>query len=159
MITTQPRRLLDQAAKDVRRYEEDVESWRRDHSSLQLDCWIWEDLISKANHLYGRIRRLDRHVRHADLVLKSHVPAELYDEIDGFIRSWLKHSLFLLGEAERIEREYGGVNEYDEFVDNIRAAKFAVAPDEFFDNENFIAFRDKAIDEYLAGQPQHSADD
>jgi hypothetical protein len=152
MTTTQPRDLIKTARKDVRRYQKDIESWKRKRDGLHLDGWVWEDLIDKANFVYGRIQKLDKHLRHADLELGADIPEEAYDEVDKILRAWLELSVQLQPQTARVQQDSSHAAGYDVLLENIRAAKGSLTPDdEFFNNERFIEYRDQSVDEHRAG--------
>lgn len=49
MSMTQPDNRIAYARRGVERYREDVDDWKRRHDSLATHCWMWEDVVLKAN--------------------------------------------------------------------------------------------------------------
>ena len=160
MSKTQPQKLFEMTSKDVRRYKKDVESWKRDHGALQQDCWIWEELIAKANYIYERIENLDMHVRQADRELGDEIPDSLYEDVDRLVKSWLEMTLQLRPHGERLQAEYGKAEGFEQLLANIKAAQFSLTSDgEFFDREKFHQFRDEAVADYRAGRDMEPMND
>ena len=48
---------------EIDRLRHDVEEWKPNHDELIRSCWACEDLIAKANFVFGRITKLDMDVQ------------------------------------------------------------------------------------------------
>ena len=82
MSMTQPLARIKYAAKEVGRFSEDIEDWKQEHEKL-TDCWFWEDMIAKANFLFGRIIDLDLDIQEAIFGEKSRIRFSVGPEDSG----------------------------------------------------------------------------
>ena len=77
------------------RYRDDVDVWKQDHDSLARDCWLWEDLVAKANFVFQRIILLDQDVREAELAGQLEATqsfADLESMVEELMRNWVEVS-------------------------------------------------------------------
>ena len=134
MPTTQPRERIKYAGREVARYQEDVES-ATDRSTL-------EDMIAKANFLFGRIMHLDIQVNQYILLQRGRDDSSLQDEMRSLLDRWMAVSLQVVPEGE-----FGPVDGLDRLLENLAQARSILTPDdEFFDSDALSSLRDEAID-------------
>jgi hypothetical protein len=155
MMMTQPIERIEYAEKEVGRYKEDVESWKRAHDALVKDCWVWEDLIAKANFIYDRIMHVDDQVQHCLLVGRCRDELGLQQKLRDLLAGWLAVSLQVLPQGERLRREHGDAEGLDTLKENVCQAKAALTPDdEFFAGDRLSALRDEAIEADRLGRTE-----
>jgi hypothetical protein len=138
---------------EIDRLRRDFEEWNLNHNELTQSCWPWEDLIAKANFVFGRITKLDMDVQ---LFLFKSPDASADPELMNVSRettaAWLEVSVPLLEHSEQLVHEYGSVDGRDELKTNVRRARAALTSDEeYFDSDELAEARDKAIDSHRAG--------
>jgi hypothetical protein len=138
---------------EVARLRLDVEDWKLNHDEVTRGCWAWEDVIAKANFVFGRIIKLDMDIQ--KFLFESPV-ADVDPELLSGARdpaiAWLEVSLSMRERSEQLLREYGYIDGYDELKANVRQAQAFLTPDEeYFDSEELAAARDRAIDSHHAG--------
>jgi hypothetical protein len=151
MKVTQPRERIECAEREVARYKDDVESWKRDHDAL-ADDWAWEDLIAKANFLFDQIMRLDVRVQRTILVERRHDESGLQDELRRVLGDWMSTSIQVIAHGERLQQEYGRVEGIGALRENLAPAKSILTPDdEFFDPDRLASLRDEAIEAHCRG--------
>lgn len=152
MQMTQPRKRIEHTGREVARYREDAEAWKRDHDTLSADCWTCEDLIATANFLFDRIMCQDVRVQRYVLVERGHDGTDLQDELRRILLDWMTTSLRVVPHGERLQQEYGQVEGLDALRENLSQAKSIMTPDdEFFDSDVLATLRDEAIDAHRAG--------
>jgi hypothetical protein len=152
MSMTQPIERIEYAEKEVGRYRDDVESLKRDHGTLAKECWVWEDLIAKANFIFDRIMHIDVQVQHCLLVGRCRDEEGLQEKLRDLLRAWLAVSLQVIAQGERLERDYGEVEGLDSLRANVQEARSALTPDdEFFAGDNLSALRDEAVEAHRSG--------
>jgi hypothetical protein len=138
---------------EIDRLRHDVEEWKLNHDELTRSCWPWEDLIAKANFVFGRITKLDMDVQL--FLFKSpdaSADPELMNASREMTTAWLDVSVPLLERSEQLVHEYGSVDGRKELAINVRRARAALTSDEeYFDSDELAEARDKAIDSHRAG--------
>lgn len=155
MPMTQPLDRIRYAAKEVHRFQHDVEDWKSAHDELANDCWVWEDLIARANSLFQRIIQLDAYVREAVLAGQIDFDPETEEKVTNLLKDWLEISLELVPIAERLKTEYGAVEGLTELQDKIGQAKAILTPDPvFFGTDELAKLRDEAIEDHRSGQTE-----
>jgi hypothetical protein len=135
---------------EIERYHHDVDDWKPIHDEV-AECWIWEDLIAKANFLFGRIMKLDLNIQKH--LFKYHdADSALLDVVRDLATEWLEASVSMQDRAKQLLAEYGTVDGYDELKANIEAAQSFLTPDaEFFNSDELAEARDQAIESHRAG--------
>jgi hypothetical protein len=138
---------------EIDRLRHDIEDWKSNHDELTRSCWAWEDLIAKANFVFGRITKLDMDIQ-GFLFNSAEAAAdpELLNASRDATAAWLAVSLPLLERSEQLLGEYGDVDGYEELKVNMRQANASLTSDEeYFDSEELAGARDNAIDSHRAG--------
>jgi hypothetical protein len=149
---THPRERIEYTGKEVARYKEDVEVWKRDHDAVAADCWEGEDLIAKANFLFDQILRQDVRLQRYILGEGGRDDSDPQDGLRRVLLDWMSASLRVVPYGERLQREYGGVEGLDVLRENLSQAKSMLTPDdEFFDPDRLSPLRDEAIDAHRLG--------
>ncbi len=152
MSMTQPIERIEYAEKEVGRYKEDVELWRRDHVALVKDCWPWEDAIAKANFIFDRVMHLDIEIQQYILVSRGLDETGLQVKLRDLLGNWLAVSLQVVPHGERLRREYGDAEGLDALKENVRQAQSILTPDdEFFFGDKLSTLRDEAIEAHQLG--------
>jgi hypothetical protein len=153
MPMTQPIDRIQYTETEVDRYKDDVETWKEDHDALARDCWVWEDLIGKANHLFSRILDLDIQVQ--DYLFKNcnDVKPDFHEKPRELLRLWLAVSLKVVPRGERLQKDYNSKTDgLGELKEHIEEAKSILTPDdEFFDTDRLSQLRDEAIADHRSG--------
>jgi len=148
---TQPRSRIRYAEKEISRFRDDVEDWKRDHHQVQA-CWAYEDLVAKANFLYTRIIDLDQDIRESFLLQGCEFNPELDRDLSNILSNWLAASLEILPHVGALEKEYSGLDGGDDFRRNVKEAQSILTPDsEFFVGDALIELRDQAVDAHRSG--------
>ena len=110
MPMTQPFIRIEFAEKEVVRFREDLEDWKRHHQMLVADCWFWEDMAAKANCLFQQITRSEPDLRKVAEEYDDAVGHELYVRNRHVLNAWLDLALRVRCEMERLEGECGEVS-------------------------------------------------
>jgi hypothetical protein len=151
MQPTPPRERIAYMEREVARYREDVEAWKTAHDALS-DCWVWEDVIAKANFLFDQIMRLDLRIQRVVLVERRSEELDLQDDLRRVLSGWMNHSVQVIPHLDRLQHEYGHVEGLDALRENLSQAKSILAPDdEFFDPDALGPLRDEAINAHRSG--------
>jgi hypothetical protein len=140
------------AKEEVHRFHEDVGLWKESHDHLAEDRWIWEDIIAKANFLFGRIIDLDADIQEQIFAGRIDLDLRSDEEIREILQNWLAVSFQVVPHAERLEREYGVVDGANALRGNIDQAKKILTPDEvYFRDDKLVSLRDLAIEAHRSG--------
>ncbi len=91
------------AQKEIDRYREDVDGSTRGEDGPAIDDRVLEDLIAKANFLFGRILRLDEEIQ-GFLLANPTVDRRVQDALRNVLAGWLDTSLVCMGHAESHEK-------------------------------------------------------
>lgn len=153
MNASQPKDRIGLARKDVRRFQKDVDKWKRHHDELENDGWVREDLIAKANFLFGRLLDLDNDIQEAVLSGKLAYHAEIDQEVTSLFRGWHEVATELLPLAERMQSEFGSVEGGDLLAVNLTQARDILTPDsEFFSSPMLEGLEEDALRQHRAEQ-------
>jgi len=151
------------AEKEVGRYKEDVEDWKQDHDALSRDCWLWEDIVAKANFVFQRIILLDQDVREAEFSGKFSRQQSFEDfdrRLTELLREWAEVSAQLEPHVARLASTYGEVDGGQTFLSNFAEARAMLTPDDgFFNHEKLVEMRDGAVDVFRSGHAEPMFDD
>lgn len=160
MGITEPIRRIKFAEKEVKRYRDDVEGWKKLHDDLQEDCWIWEDLIAKANFIFLRYLKLDHDIQQAILTSVIDYSEETEQEMWTLLRDWLDISRQLIPQVDRLKQSYGSVDGSEDLLRNVKEAEAMLTPDdEFFSGDKLVSLRDRAIEDHRSGETRTLLDD
>jgi hypothetical protein len=97
-----------------------VEAWQKDHEELARQCFAIEDIISKANYVYGRINALSVELKR----IPTHDSApELCVRGLYLLRAWLAVSHNVEEHARRPEATSGRVDGIETLRENIARAQ------------------------------------
>jgi hypothetical protein len=147
------------AEKDVVRFTEDVEEWKSNHDALANDCWMWENVIAKANLWFHQFIKLDESIQEV-LFTKPEADPCVQEELRQVLRRWLEFADAALLQAARLEREYGRVDGADGLESNARQARAFLTPDhEYFAGEKLGHAEERAIEAYRSGNTEPLLDD
>lgn len=159
MPMTQPSSRIKYAEKELDRFRDDVEDWKREHHLVQV-CWEYEDLVAKANFLYTRIIDLDEDIQEVCLLSGAEFHYELDQKVDQLLSSWLEISLEILPHIGDLEREYSSLDGAEDFRRNVKEVQAILTPDrEFFAGDALVDLRDQAVDDHRAGRTEPLLDD
>jgi hypothetical protein len=138
---------------EIDRLHHDVEDWRLNYDELTRGCCSLEDLIAKANFVFGRILKLDMDIQEFRFESpEAEADSELLHMTRDATTAWFKVSLPILERSEQLIQRYTDVSGHKELIINIRRAQAAGSHDEeYFDSEELVGARDKAIDSHHAG--------
>ncbi len=152
MQMTQSIRRIKKTEKEIDRFREDVEDWEKTEDALDEDCRAREDLIAKANFLFGRILALDEDYQEVVLTRDVAFDAGLDESIRSLLNQWFHLSRHLDKDARDVEGGYGVLDGVRDLRRNIRNAASILTPDDaFFRGDRLTALRDAAIDDHRAG--------
>jgi len=155
MAATQSIKRIDFAKKEVVRYRADVEDWKAEHDQLTADCWVWEDLVAKANFIFGRILDLDTDIQESVLAGQAEFDEATDRNLREVLGQWSEVSLVVLHHAVRLEKTYGDVDGAQVLRANIEQAQSILTADsEFFSSERLVELRDTAIEAHRSGQTE-----
>ncbi len=155
MTSTQPRSRVRYTENEVSRLRTDVAEWKVEHDALSGDCWVWEDLVIKANHVYLRIMELDEDFRDCFLVQGATYDPGLNDAIQKLVRDWHEIAIEILPQVERLERKYKSFEGSVDFRRNFAEVKDILTPDHvFFGGDQLTELRDRAIEANRDGQTE-----
>ncbi len=120
MSNTQTLSRIEFAEREFKEYRVYVEAWEKDHEELDRQCFAIEDILSKANYVYGRINALSVELKRNS----THESApELCVRGLYLLRAWLAVSLNVEEHARRPEATYGSVDGVDTLRENIARAQ------------------------------------
>lgn len=160
MNATEPLSRLKIVEKELERYQHDVEEWKQLHDELERECWIWEELIAKANYVFERFLKLDSDAQYFTLTGKCEHNAAFQEEMTTLLHDWLDVSRYLILHAARIESDYGSADGADKLRESIKAAESMLTPDEeFFAHDRLVELRDKAFEEHRRGETRMLLED
>ena len=152
MSLTQPLGRIEYAKREVARYHDDVEDWKKEHDELRKKCWPWEDLVGKANWIFDQVLDVDLNIREAVFKGEIGFDAQLEERVYDVLRQWLEVSIVVTSHIDRLEKEYGSVEGGREFRRRISQAQAMLTPDsKFFGDENLARLRDKALEANARG--------
>jgi hypothetical protein len=97
------------AEKELLRYREDVGDWNEQHDELASDCWIWEDLVAKANFLFERLTCLFADIAKFALECDQQLAEVMRARNLRNLAVWQEVSVRLLAQAMVAERGCGSV--------------------------------------------------
>ncbi len=147
MTVTQPMSRVRYTENEVNRLRTDVAEWKEEHDALTGDCWVWEDLVVKANHVYARIMKLDEDFRECVLVQGVTYDPELNSAIQKLVKDWHETAAQILLQVDRLERKYKSFEGSAEFRRNFAEVKDILTPDHiFFGGDQLTDLRDRAIE-------------
>lgn len=158
MAVTRPMSRLKYTETEVHRLRTDVDEWKESHDLLTGDCWVWEDLVAKANHVFVKIIDFDEDVRDSVMNRGLSYDPELNAAIHKLLRDWNSTALQILPQVERLEKDYRSFDGSDEFRRHLTEAKDILTPDHvFFSADQLASMRDQAIEEDRTGltEPFH----
>jgi len=160
MKPSEPLYRIKVVEKDVERYQHDVEEWKQQLDELESKCWVWEELIAKANYLFERFVKLDDDIQRSVLTGELEYDPAVQEEMSALLREWLDVSCCLVPHTDRIAADYGSADGTDELRTNIKAAEAMLTPDdEFFTGEKLVSLRDAAFDEHQRGETRALLED
>ena len=149
-----PIERIEFALKEVDRYREDVDGWNRGEDEQAIDDRVLEDLIAKANFLFGRILKLDEEIQ-GFLLANPIADRRLQDALRNVLAGWLDTSLVSIGHAVRLKGESGALDGAEQLAANIKQARAILTPDEeFFVADKLWAIRDEAVKIQRAGKTE-----
>lgn len=155
MATTQSISRINFAEREVDRYQEDVNAWKPEHDPLNTDFWIWEDLVAKANFIFGRILELDTDIQEGVLTGKFEFDEEADVKVRDLLRQWSEVSVKVLQHVVQLEKLFGDVEGAQVLRANMKQAQSMLTPDsEFFNSEQLVELRDAAIEAHRSGQTE-----
>ena len=155
MAATQPMLRIKYTENEVVRLRSDAEEWKRDHDALPKDLWVWEDLISRANHLFVRTIELDADIQGSIFRKQMDFDPALDSAVQRLFSDWLKIGVEILPLVERLERDIGTIEGADTFRANLSEAESILTPDDvFFASDELADLRDRAIDDHRAGRTE-----
>ena len=129
-----------------------MDHWKKQHDAIEQDCWVWEDLIAKANFQFGRLLDLDADFQEAILLGRIAFDADREAKIDGLFAGWLKIGEELKAQVDRLRAAYDSVDGSEALESNVKEAKAILTPDdEFFDPDVLGRMADAALEAHRAG--------
>lgn len=160
MIRTQPDGRIQFAEREVERYRNDIEGWKENLDDLAQDCRDFEDVVAKANFVYGRLLDLDMRLQEFAFKAEGEVDLNGIGKLQVIFREWLEVSQEFLPHVLRLEEKYGSVEGGTEFRANVKEARASLTPDDrFFNGDKLAELRDAAIDDFRAGLTEPLLDD
>jgi hypothetical protein len=154
MPQTETKERIEFARKCVQRYREDIAEWQAKHTAVH-ECWLCEDLISDANHLFGRINDLDVWLHETVFRQPDSYNAQADTLLTDLYRGWLEISRTLLPFAEEMGRDYKTVSGLETFRRNVSEAEGILTDDAtFFAGENLDRLEQQALAEHQAGRTE-----
>ena len=115
-------------------------------------CWVWEDLIAKANFLYDRIMHADVRLQQDILVNRGEDEFGLGEKVRVVLRAWLDVSLQVVPRGEGLQGDRGHVEGLEVLKGYVREAQSILTPDDqYFDPEKLASLRDEAIEAHRSG--------
>jgi hypothetical protein len=117
------------AEKQISRYREDVEEWKRDHDVVAKLCWRIEELIESAHHSIHSIMRAEAALR-ADAISEGE-NLELSLKLRYVFNEWLELSKTeILTVVERLEERYNinGASVLRSDIETVQARLNSVRP-------------------------------
>lgn len=145
---------IEFARKGVERYREDVAEWQTTHAAVH-ECWLCEDLIGEANHLFARITDLDLWLHEMVFREPDSYNAQADALLTDLYRGWLDNSQALLPFAEQMGRDYKAVTGLETFRNNISEAEGILTEDAtFFAGESLDRLAQQALAEHQAGHTE-----
>ena len=146
--SAQPATDIEFAEREVGRLREELESWKQALDQLD-ECWPGEELVVKANVLFGRIMDLDTDIQEG--VLEGRIPHDprLDAQVGDLLKQWLDTSLPLVLRIDRGGRgpDQEAVEANAGFREKIGQARMILTPDpDFFRDDRLIDLRDAAIE-------------
>lgn len=152
MATIQPLDRLRYAERQIDHCREDVDEWKRLHDDVKQDCWVWEDMVDRANDIFSRFLNLDVDIQQAIFAGRMPFNEDIDRQMRDLLRSWLELGEQLLPEVLRLEQKYGQVDGATRLRVSMAEAKGMLTPDvEFFGKDELAGIRDKAIEEHRNG--------
>jgi hypothetical protein len=163
MISARPEARIGYMEREIGRYREDVEGRPSPHEPPSSDCWPWEDVIDKANHLFDRLVELDTSLSESAFSRKPPGSAEYIDldsKIREVIREWLSISENVVSLIPRLRSPARDSDGSDVFLGNVERARGMLTPDdEFFVGDKLVELRDAAIEAARRGEVEPMFDD
>ncbi len=120
MSNTQTLSRIEFAEREFKEYRMYVEAWQKDHDELARQCVAIEDIISKANYVYGRINALTVELKR---ISTQESAPELRVRGLYLLRAWLAVSLNVEEYARRPEATYERVDGVEALRENIARAQ------------------------------------
>jgi hypothetical protein len=120
MSQAQPMEQIEFVERELEGYRGYVKDWRRDHTEVARRCWPVEDVIAKANFVFGSLSRIS-----ADL--KRHSAHDLAAEVcvrqQHVMRQWLALSVTVLEHVAALEKTDGAVEGAPQFRADMTLAR------------------------------------
>jgi hypothetical protein len=130
MSQTEPRGRLEFVERELEGYREYVEDWKDAHDALSR-CWAVEDVIGKANYVFGGMSHLGADLKR--IALSPQAP-ELYVRRFNLLRQWLELSESVMSEfVPQLEREHVEVEGASSLRANIEIARAEIQSPERVD--------------------------
>jgi hypothetical protein len=123
MPTAQPFIRIELAEKEIVRFREDLEDWKRRHQELAEDCWFWEDMAGKANYVFQQIARSAPYIQKLAEEQNDAVVREVYVRNRHVLKAWLEMAQRVRREMERLESEYGEVSGAESLREHVAEAE------------------------------------
>ncbi len=155
MVMTPSLSRINFAKIEVDRYQDDVNARKPEHDPRNTDSCVWEDLVAKANFLFGRILELDSDIQECVLSGKSEFDEATDSMVRDVLRQWGEVSLDVLQHVVGLENVYGDLEGAQVLRANVKQARSILTPDsEFFNSEQLVELRDAAIEAHRSGQTE-----
>jgi hypothetical protein len=127
MSVTQPEGRIAYAERELDRLRSDVEDWKQDHTDLEDDCWIWEDLIAKINFQFGRILDLESDFQRRIVAGEIAYDRDVDHKITGLYQGWVEIGSELTSQISRLRAAYGAVEGAEDFLPRFEEAQAILA--------------------------------
>ena len=88
MSATQSILRTNFAKREVDQYQEDFNAWQSEQDQGNSSCWVWEDIIAKADFIFGRILELDTDIQEGVLTGKFAFDEAIAGKVHDLLRQW-----------------------------------------------------------------------
>lgn len=143
------------AKREVGRYQEDVDDWKPELDQRNTEFWVWEDLVAKANFLFGRILELDTDIQEGVLTGKTEFDEAVDGQVRDVLRQWNEVSVTVLQQVVGLVTTSGDEEGAQVLRANVKQAQSILTSDsEYFSSEQLVQLRDAAIEAHRSGQTE-----
>jgi len=142
VISTLPQRKIRVTTKELARLHEDVEDWKIGYEALADDCWIWENLIGRANEAYKSFQKLVASIETEAISGAIEYTEALDAAMTKAYKLWSEVALEMRPQVERLVGIYGNVDGAEELLANFDEGKAIVEAREI--SESLIPAHDMA---------------
>ena len=106
--------------RELEGYRGYVEDWRRDHTEVARRFWPVEDVIAKANFVFGSLLRISGDLRRNSA---DDLAVEMCVRHQHLMRQWLALSVTVLEHVVELEKTFDAVEGAPQFCANMVVAR------------------------------------